>query len=235
MLTTTTPSAFFSIRLRKRASLAAKARWYSSNMADLPTEIVSPGTIGRLGTSYSRRNSSRSDITVVFEHLAQALDLAGRKVHEMARQDAGDVAERFTDVHSRAVNGELADALFVRGAAHLQYRYAAAHLAMHLPVAPRNDAIGDGRDVRFCHRCAAQQTRRGGGEQSGHVFVLDVRSQADSKLAEALDGSHALQGGQAIDGDALRPELVHDCLHGDQMVFQAAGLRIFANYLELAG
>jgi hypothetical protein len=83
-----------------------------------------------------------------------------------------------------------------------------------------------GRDVRLGHRGAAEQRRRRGREQARHFVVLDEGRQSDHELTEALAVADALQGRKAVDGHAVRLELVDLGLHRHQVVLEAGHLGI---------
>ena len=149
-------------------------------------------------------------------------------------EDAGDVAEGGADMHPAPVDGEGADLLVVRRAAHLQHRESALHFAEQFHVTQQDDGVGDGGDVSLGHRLAAQQAVGGGGEESGDLLVFDEARQTDDELAEALDAADPLQGGEAVDRHPVGFERGDFPLDADQMVLQAGGLGVERNHLEQA-
>ena len=62
-------------------------------------------------------------------------------MHWRAGKYSSDVSEWATHAHAALVDGELADGLVVRGAAHLEHGEPTLHLAEHLDVAQQDDGV----------------------------------------------------------------------------------------------
>src|SRR5206468_2491878 len=158
-----------------------------------------------------------------------ALDIAWRNVHWRTTQNPGDVSKCATHLHSTLADGELANGLVVRGAAHLEHGQAALHLAEHLDIAEQNYRIGESRDAGLRNRIATHQRAGSRGEHSRDLLVLDERRQPDHELAERLESSNVLERRQTVESDTFRPEIIDDSLDRDEPVLETGEIGVIAH------
>src|SRR5438105_6632326 len=158
-----------------------------------------------------------------------ALNIAWRNVHWRTTENAGDVSKCATHLHSTLADGELANGLVVRGAAHLEHGQAALHLAEHLDIAQQNDRVGESRDAGLRNRIATHQRAGSRGEHSRDLLVLDERRQPDHELTERLESSNVLERRQTVERHALRPEIIDDSLDRDEPVLETGEIRVIAH------
>lgn len=82
-----------------------------------------------------------------FEKVTDAADFLCGYLPRVTGENASDVPERLSNMHTVTINGKLSDLLIVPRSPHLQHGYAPPHFSEDLDVPEKNDRVGNGGDI----------------------------------------------------------------------------------------